>query len=74
MTHVEQHQMIGALRDHEQRMTAEEQSRFAMYVKRDRDDEELDELSRTRLTAMHAKYCASSSRQSMEDKWKRLHH
>jgi hypothetical protein len=72
MTQVEQHKMILALRDYEPRMSADEQSRFAMYLKRDRDDEELDELARTRLEAMHAKYCGGHSKQSMEEKWKSM--
>jgi hypothetical protein len=72
MTHVEQHKMILALRDHAARMTREEQTRFTMYEKRDRDDEELDELSRERMEAMHAKYCAANSKQAMDEKWKKL--
>jgi hypothetical protein len=72
MTHVEQHKMILALRDSVPRMSREEQSRFTMFEKRDRDDEELDDLSRERLQAMHEKYCAAKSKQAMEDKWKTL--
>lgn len=72
MTHQEQHSMIRALRDSVGRMSREEQTRFSMYQKRDRDDEELDELSRERLTAMHTKYCAVSSRQAMDEKWNKL--
>jgi hypothetical protein len=72
MTYVEQHQMILALRDFAPRMSRDEQARFAMYLKRDKDDEELDELSRERLQAMHTKYCAPNSKQSMEEKWKRM--
>ena len=72
MTHVEQHKMILAVRDAVPRMTREEQTRFAMYEKRDRDDEELDDLSRARLESMHAKYCAASSKQAMDEKWKKL--
>ncbi len=72
MTHVEQHKMILALRDAAPRMTREEQTRFAMYEKRDRDDEELDDLSRERMQSMHEKYCAASTKQAMDDKWKKL--
>jgi hypothetical protein len=72
MTHVEQHKIILALRDSVARMTREEQTRFTMYEKRDRDDEELDDLSRERLETMHTKYCATSSKQAMDEKWKKL--
>jgi hypothetical protein len=72
MTHVEQHKMVAALRDYQSRMSAEEQSRFTMYLKRDTDDEELDELSRERLELMHDKFCGSRSKQDMDEKWKKL--
>jgi hypothetical protein len=72
MTHEEQHAMVRDMRDSVPRMSREEQTRFTMYEKRDRDDEELDELSRERLAAMHAKYCAASSKQAMDEKWKKL--
>ncbi|HLP17618.1 MAG TPA: hypothetical protein VK470_15250 [Bacteroidota bacterium] len=72
MTHVEQHNTILALRDHESRMTREEQTRFTGYVKRDKDDEELDEHSRTDLESLHAKYCPAHTKESIEDKWKKL--
>ncbi len=72
MTHEEQHAMVRDMRDSVPRMSREEQTRFTMYEKRDRDDEELDELSRELLAAMHAKYCAASSKQAMDEKWKKL--
>ena len=56
MTHVEQHRMILDLKDYLRRMTRDEEELFAMYEKRDKDDEDLDVISQKRLEAMHRKY------------------
>lgn len=65
MTSIEQHKMIAALREHEARMNKREQEEFEMYRKRDRDDEDLDEISKRRLVALHEKYavqrCAAAN-------------
>jgi hypothetical protein len=56
MTHVEQHRMILELRDYTHKMTRSEEENFAMYVKRDKDDEDLDVLSQKQLQVMYEKY------------------
>ena len=56
MTRVEQHKMIEALREYELKMKGRDLDDFSMFRKRDRDDEELDELSRRRLMEMYQKY------------------
>lgn len=53
MTSIEQHKLIAALREYEGRMTRAELEAFTMYKKRDTDDEDLDELSKKALLAMH---------------------
>jgi len=60
MTHVEQHELITELRDHERKMTRDEQEIFAMFKKRHKDDEELDAISRRKLVEMHKKYVIKS--------------
>lgn len=60
MTSVEQHKLIRELRDYEHRMTREEQERFDMYRKRDKDDEDLDRLSKVKLQEMYDKYVAAN--------------
>ncbi|MBL0175877.1 MAG: hypothetical protein IPP94_11535 [Ignavibacteria bacterium] len=55
MTSIEQHKIIAELREHEAKMTRRELEAFTMYAKRDTDDEDLDELSKKALLAMHAK-------------------
>ncbi|MDT8324518.1 MAG: hypothetical protein RRA94_10420 [Bacteroidota bacterium] len=59
MTSVEQHKLIRELRDYENRMTREEQERFDMYRKRDKDDEDLDRLSKVKLKELYEKYVVS---------------
>jgi hypothetical protein len=56
MTRVEQHKIIEALREYEHKMRGPERDDFEMFRKRDRDDEELDEISRRRLVEMYEKY------------------
>lgn len=56
MTSIEQHKMVAALRDYESRMTRNEQETFAMLRKRDKDDEDLDDLAKRTLIALFEKY------------------
>jgi hypothetical protein len=56
MTHVEQHQMILELRDAVRKMSRDEEEVFSMFVKRDKDDEDLDVPSQKKLEAMYGKY------------------
>ncbi len=56
MTHIEQHKMILELMDYVPRMTRDEQEMFDMFRIRDKDDEDLDELSKKKLTALFEKY------------------
>lgn len=56
MTRAEQRGMIQELRDHTRRMARAEEEELAMFLKRDKDDEDLDSLSRDRLTALYRKY------------------
>ncbi len=56
MTRIEQHKMIEALREYEQKIRGRDLDDFSMFRKRDRDDDELDELSRRRLVELYEKY------------------
>jgi len=56
MTHAEQHRMILELRDAVHKMTRDEEESFTMFVKRDKDDEDLDVVAQRRLDAMYTKY------------------
>lgn len=56
MTHDEQHRLILELRDYVHRMKRDEEEQFAMFLKRDKDDEDLDVVSQRKLQAMYDHY------------------
>ena len=56
MTRVEQHKIIDALSDYTHQMRGRDIDDFEMMQKRDRDDEDLDNLSRRRLTELYVKF------------------
>lgn len=56
MTHAEQHRMILELLDFVHTMPGRDREEFEMYVRRDKDDEDLDEMSRKRLVRMAETY------------------
>lgn len=60
MTSVEQHKLIRELRDHTARMTRAEEEMFDMFRKRDKDDEDLDTLSKKKLKELYEKYVVAS--------------
>jgi hypothetical protein len=56
MTRVEQHKMIELLNDYVHKMSGFDLDEFEMMRKRDRDDEDLDALTRHRLTGLYLLY------------------
>ena len=62
MTHDEQHAMIVELMDYERRMKRNDQEEFLMFVKRDKDDEDLDAISRRKLTALYECYVPAAKK------------
>ncbi len=55
-TMVDQKKMIAALRYKTSRMLSKDRFDYDMYVKRDKDDEDLDSLSMKRLREIFDKY------------------
>lgn len=72
MTSVEQRKMIQKLKQATMKMDLNERQAFEMMAKRDRDDEELDSLTMTKLKQMHTKYFPKHSKQDIDDAWKRF--
>jgi hypothetical protein len=72
MTSVEQRKMIQKLKSIVVKMSSEERRTFEMMAKRDRDDEELDSLTMTKLRQYHATYFPKHSKQDIEDAWNKL--
>jgi hypothetical protein len=72
MTSVEQRKMIQKLKPVVMKMNVDERRTFEMMAKRDRDDEELDSLTMTKLKQLLGKYFPKNSKQDLEDAWKKL--
>ena len=56
MTRAEQHKMITELRDYEARMSRDDEEAFAMIVRRDKDDEDLDRIAERTLLDLYGRY------------------
>lgn len=56
MTRVEQHKIVLDLAQVSGTMNTHDGSEFAMFQKRDKDDEDLDFVSQQRLDELHKKY------------------
>jgi hypothetical protein len=56
VTHVEQKNVIRELKDYERNMSRAEQEEFTMWVKRDKDDEDLDAVTKKKLMQLYEKY------------------
>jgi len=56
MSYVDQKKMIEALRYKTSRMIPKDKYDYEMYVKRDKDDEDLDSISMERLKELYEKY------------------
>jgi hypothetical protein len=62
MTHNEQHGMILELAEYARKMSRYDQEEFEMFMKRDKDDEDLDHVSQGRLVALYRKYVPERKR------------
>lgn len=62
MTHAEQHEMIIELMDYSRKMKRTDQEDFEMFVKRDKDDEDLDQMSWKRLRQLYEHYVPAHRR------------
>lgn len=62
MTHVEQKKIISELREYERKMGRYEQEEFRMFVKRDMDDEDIDDMSKNKLLQMYEKYIVNKQK------------
>jgi len=56
MTHAEQRERIQELMDYRRNMSRQEQEEFDMFIKRNKDDEDLDAMSRKRLIDLYEKH------------------
>ncbi len=56
MTISDQRGMIRDLRDVIRKMTRDEEEMFTMFAKRNKDDEDLDQISQKKLQSLYDKY------------------
>lgn len=66
MTHVEQKKIIAELRDYERSMSRTEQEEFHMFVKRDKDDEDLDDIAKKNLLQLHEKFVVNRPKKNVK--------
>jgi hypothetical protein len=71
MTKDEQHRMVNDLKDYLSKMERQDQYDFEMFVKRDKDDEELDSLSFRKLEEMHKRYVVRKTKKDIEEMLKK---
>jgi hypothetical protein len=67
MTRVEQQKMIDEMKDYARFMKGKDALDFEMFVKRDKDDEYLDELSQQRLESLYQTYKAMKPKSKMKN-------
>lgn len=66
MTRSEQHQLIQRLRDFSSLMKGKDLYDYEMFLKRDRDDEDLDALSVRRLEELHERYVPKKTKKDLD--------
>jgi hypothetical protein len=72
MKREQQHKMVLSLRERQNVMSGEDREAFAMMLKRDKDDEELDSITLRELNRMLEQYVKRRSREDLESRWKKL--
>jgi hypothetical protein len=63
MTHVEQKNVIRELREYERKMNRAEQEEFTMWIKRDKDDEDLDDITKKKLMQLYEEYVVNKPKE-----------
>lgn len=66
MTHKEQTKYIDILKKYEKKMEPKELEIFKMFVKRHRDDEDLDQLSARKLIDLYNKYHVNREKKNLD--------
>ena len=56
MLHIEQHKIILELKDYVHKMKRQHLEEFEMFEKRDKDDEDLDQIARKKLIGLYNIY------------------
>ncbi|MBI2419601.1 MAG: hypothetical protein HYV28_17200 [Ignavibacteriales bacterium] len=66
----EQKKFLDELKKFEPKMSEIDRDQYKMFVKREKDEEELDSLSMGRLREMHARYCIPAPKRDFNSLFK----
>jgi hypothetical protein len=69
---LEQHKLVRELKDYVGKMTSAERYEFEMMQKRDKDEEELDQIAWAKLEAMHKRLVVKKSKKDIEELFRRM--
>jgi hypothetical protein len=69
---LDQHKLVRELKDFVGKMTSAERYDFEMMQKRDKDEEELDQLAWARLEAMHKRLVVKKSKKDIEELFRKM--
>ena len=69
---LEQHKLVRELKDCLGKMTSAERYDFEMMQKRDKDEEELDQLAFVRLETMHKRLVVKKSKKDIEELFRKM--
>jgi hypothetical protein len=68
----DQRKMIQELRYYASTMDRKDRYEFDMFEKRDKEDEELDNLSFAKLEVLHKRYVVKKTKADVEELWKKM--
>ncbi len=71
MQYREQQKYLDALKFYENKMDAKELYDYKMFVKRQKDDEDLDTISLAKLKALYEKYMATKEKKNYDHFFKK---
>jgi len=69
---LDQHKLVRELKDYVGKMTSAEKYDFEMMQKRDKDEEELDQIAWSKLEALHKRLVVRKSKQEIEELFRKM--
>jgi hypothetical protein len=69
---LDQHKLVRELKDYIGKMTSSEKYDFEMMQKRDKDEEELDQLAWERLETMHKRLVVKKTKKDIEELFRKM--
>ena len=69
---LDQHKLVRELKDHVGKMSSAERYDFEMMQKRDKDEEELDQIAWAKLEALHKRLVVKKSKKDIEELFRKM--